>query len=284
MGLRINTNIMALQAQRHLREHTRRAQQAMERLSSGLRINRAGDDPAGLAISEGLKSRIRALEVAGRNAADGISMVQVAEGGLESVSELLIRMKELGVQALNGAMDDQQRGYLDREFQALKEEITRIAGASEFNGLHLLDGSQGSVNLQVGVDAGSSGVLQVSLGIDASAAGLGLDSLDVLFGTDASAGAAVAAIDAAINQVSGRRAGLGATQNRLESIIRLNANQAENLSAANSRIRDVDMAVEMAELTSAQIMQQMAVAVLAQAASQPNLVLVLLDGAFRRSR
>ena len=198
MGLRINTNIMALQAQRHLREHTRRAQKAMERLSSGLRINRAGDDPAGLAISEGLKARIRALDVAGRNAADGISMVQVAEGGLDSVSELLIRMKELGVQALNGAMDDQQRSYLDREFQALKEEITRIAGASEFNGLHLLDGSQGSVDLQVGVDAGGSGALTVALGIDASAAGLGIDGLDVLFGTDASAGAAVAGIDAAL--------------------------------------------------------------------------------------
>ena len=284
MGLRINTNIMALQAQRHLREHTRRAQKAMERLSTGLRINRAGDDPAGLAISEGLKARIRALEVAGRNAADGISMVQVAEGGLESVSELLIRMKELGVQALNGAMDDQQRSYLDREFQALKEEVTRIAGASEFNGLHLLDGSQGSVNLQVGVDAGGSGALSVTLGIDASAAGLGIDGLDVLFGTDASAGAAIAGIDAALDRISGHRAGLGATQNRLESIIRLNANQAENLSAANSRIRDVDMAVEMAELTRAQIMQQVAVAVLAQVQNQPNLVLRLMESSYRRSR
>ncbi len=284
MGLRINTNIMAMQAQRHLQNHTRRAQRAMERLASGLRINRAGDDAAGLAISEGLKSSIRALEVAGRNAADGISMVQVAEGGLDSISELLVRMRELGVQSLNGALDDQQRGYLDREFQALKEEISRIAGASEFNGVRLLDGSQGSVSLQVGITPGGPGVLQVDLGNDASAAGLGLGSLDVLFGTDASAGAALAGIDGALDQINSHRAGLGATQNRLESIIRLNANQAENLAAANSRIRDVDVALEMAELTSAQIMQQVAVAVLAQAVNQPNLILRLLDSGFRRGR
>ncbi len=284
MGLRITTNVMSLQAQRHLQNHTRRVLRAMERLSSGLRINRAGDDPAGLAISEGLKAQIRALEVAGRNAADGISLVQVAEGGLDTVSDLLVRMKELAVQARNGTLDDTQRGHLDREFQSLKAEIDRIAGSTEFNGHRLLDGSLGSLDLQVGTAAGGTGVLQVPLGIDGSAAGLGLDGLDILQAGDASAGAALTGLDAAIGMVSGHRAGLGAVQNRLESIIRLNANQAENLSAANSRIRDVDMAAEMAELTSAQIMQQAAVAVLAQANSQPNLILYLLDRSFGRGR
>ncbi|MBE0567301.1 MAG: flagellin FliC [Krumholzibacteria bacterium] len=282
MGLRINTNVMALQAQRHLREHTRRAHQAMERLASGLRINRAGDDPAGLAISEGLKGRIRALEVAGRNAADGISLVQVAEGGLDTVAEMLIRMKELAVQARSGALDDTQRSYLDREFQALKEEITRIAGATEFNGNRLLDGSLGTVTLGVGSGTGGSGLVTVGLGFDASAAGLGLGGLDILAAGDLSAGAALAGIDAAIDQVSGHRAGLGASQNRLESVIRMNASLAENLAAANSRIRDADVAAELAALTSARILQQAAVAVLAQAQRQPNLVLFLLDASSRR--
>ncbi len=278
MGLRINTNIMSLQAQRYLQQHTWRVQKSMERLASGLRINRGADDPAGLAMSEKLKHQIAALEVANRNAADGISLVQTAEGSYDTVSEMLIRMKELGVQSLNGALDDQQRSYLDKEFQSLKDEIDRVAASADFNGVHLLDGSAGTLSLMVGLSG--SDALAIDLGADSSAAGLGLGGLDILQATDGSARAAIDGIDAAIDLVSGRRADLGAQQNRLESVIRLNSNLGENLSAANSRIRDVDVAREMSELTSAQILQQAAVAVLAQANSQPNLILALLQRSF----
>lgn len=280
MGLRINTNIMAMQAQRHLYNATRRVQKSMERLSSGLRINRAADDPAGLAISERLKSQIAALEVAGRNAADGISLVQVAEGSLDTVSDLLIRMKELTVQSQNGTMSDQQRSYLDAEFQSLKEEVDRIAGSTEFNGVALLDGSSGSLNIQVGVQPGDT--LAIDLSSDSSAAGLGVDGEDIL--TVGGAAGAADALDQAMERISLHRAGLGASQNRLESVIRVNANLGENLAAANSRIRDVDVAREMAEFTSAQILQQAAVAVLAQATLQPQLILRLLDSSFSYRR
>ena len=276
MGLRINTNLMAIQAQRHLYNATLRVQKSMERLSSGLRINRAADDPAGLAISERLKSQIAALEVANRNAADGISLVQVAEGALDSVSDLLIRMKELTMQSRNGTVSDQQRTYLDAEFQTLMEEITRIGNATEFNGTNLLDGSQGVLAIQVGVGAGDT--VDIDLGIDGTSAGLGVDGSDIL--TSAGAAGAADLLDAAMDRVAGHRARLGASQNRFESIIRMNANLGENLSAANSRIRDVDVAKEMAELISAQIMQQAAVAVLAQANYQPQLILRLLDASF----
>jgi flagellin len=276
MGLRINTNIMALQAQRHLFNATRRVQKSMERLSSGLRINRAADDPAGLAISERLKSQIAALAVANRNAADGVSLVQVAEGALDTVSDLLIRMKELTVQSQNGTMSDQQRSYLDAEFQALGEEITRIAVATEFNGITLLDGTSGSLGIQVGIGAGDT--VAIDLTTDASGAGLGIDGADIL--TAGGAAGASDLLDAAMDRIAGQRAGLGASQNRFESIIRINANLGENLSAANSRIRDVDVAREMAEFTSAQILQQAAVAVLAQASRQPQLMLRLLDASF----
>ena len=276
MGLRINTNIMAIQAQRHLAEATRRFQKSMERLSSGLRINRAGDDPAGLAISERLKAQIRTLDVANRNAADGISLVQVAEGALDSVSDLLIRMKELSIQSRNGTMSDDQRTYLDAEFQSLMEEVTRIGNATEFNGNSLLDGSLGSLAIQIGLSA--SDYVNIDLGIDSTAGGLGIDGADIL--SEGGAGGAADLLDAAMDRIAGHRARLGATQNRFESIIRMNANLGENLSAANSRIRDVDVAKEMAEYTMAQILQQAGVAVLIQANTQPSLMLRLLDASF----
>lgn len=282
MGLRINTNVMSLRARRHLSLHTLRLTRSMERLSSGLRINRAADDPAGLAISERMKSQIRALEVLNRNAADGISLVQVAEGSLGDVSDLLIRMRELATQSLNGTLNDDQRGHLDREFQVLKEEVDRIAASTDFNGVALLDGSSGTLTLRVGIGSAAVGGLELDLGGDASAAGLGLDSLDILAATDGSARAAIDGVAAALESVSGQRARLGATQNRLESIIRLNSNLHENLSAANSRIRDVDIAAEVSELTSAQILQQVAVSILAQANRQPNLIVTLLERTFRR--
>lgn len=282
MGLRINTNLASLQAQRYLMEHTRKVGRAMERLASGLRINRAADDPAGLAMSEKLEAQIAALDVVGRNAADGISLVQTAEGGLETMGDLLVRLKELAVQSASGLLSDTERGYLQREFAELAKEVERTASATEFNGHRLLDGSLGGLSLHVGIGDKTSSDLVLDFGFDASAGGTGLD--DVSVGTLADAQAALDSLDGVIDTINRHRAGLGAAQNRLESIIRQNANLAENLAAANSRIRDADIAAEMSALTSSQIMQQMAVAVLAQANSQPSLVLTLIDRTFLRSR
>jgi len=272
VGIRINTNVAAMSARRYLYNATQRVSKSMERLSSGLRINRAADDPAGLAISERLKSQIRALDVASRNAADGISMIQVGEGALDETSNMLIRMKELAQQAQTGTLSDEQRGHLNVEFQELAAEITRIGEGTEFNGISLLDGSAGSVNIQAGIGSGGSSAIGVDLGSAFTADGLGLTGLDI----SAVGGGVLEGLDAALDTVNLGRAGFGAMQNRLESSIRVNQNMAENLSAANSRIRDVDIASEMSELTSAQILQQMAAAMLVQAAQAPSLALRLL--------
>jgi len=272
VGIRINTNVAAMSARRYLYNASQRVAKSMERLSSGLRINRAADDPAGLAISERLKSQIRALNQAGRNAADGISMISVGEGALDETSNMLIRMKELAQQAQTGTLSDEQRGHLNVEFQALIEEITRISDGTEFNGISLLDGSAGTVNIQAGIGAGGSSAIGVDLSGAFDGDGLGLTGLDISTVDPTVLGS----LDAAMDSVNLGRAGFGAMQNRLESSIRVNANMAENLSAANSRIRDVDIASEMSELTSAQILQQMAAAMLVQAAQAPSLALRLL--------
>ncbi len=276
MGLRITSNIMSLNVQRHLQRHTSRLTRSMERLSSGLRINRAADDPAGLAISERMKSQIRALDVLNRNAADGISAVQVAEGTMGNIGDLLIRMRELATQSMNGTLSDTDRSFLDLEFQSLKEEISASSQEASFNGLQLLDGSAGNLNLRVGVGSAAQGGMVLDMSQDTTASGLNIDTLDVLQASDASAAAAIDGINDAISQISGHRARMGAYQNRLESVIRQNSSLSENLSAANSRIRDVDIAKEMSEMTSAQILQQAAITVLAQANQQPNLILRLL--------
>lgn len=283
MGLRITTNVAAMTARRHLANATARVNRSLERLSSGYRINRAADDPAGLAMSERLRSQIRALQVGERNAGDGISLLQVAEGGLASVADLLIRLNELAEQARTGTVSNEQRGYLDQEFQALVDEIDRIAASVEFNGRNLLDGSGADTRIELGGGAGTG--ITVGLGGSFTAAALGLDQLTLAGDPAAWAEEPLAAIRTALQQVSAGRAAFGASQNRLESAIRLMRNQQENLSAADSRIRDVDYAAEMSELTSAQILQQMAVAVLAQAQRQPALALQLLglDRGGRRS-
>ncbi len=276
VGIRIGTNVAALTAMRHLANATNRVNRSMERLSSGLRINRAADDPAGLAMSEKLRAKIRALDVGVRNAGDGISMVQIAEGALGASSDLIVRLKELAEQAMNGTVSDEQRGYLNQEFHALVEEIDRIAVTTEFNGRYLLDGSGGNTGIQVGTGSQSGGQIDVAIGSSYSAAGLGLDNV-TLAGNPASwAVQPLDAIEAAMRMVSSGRAGFGATQNRLESSVRMMSIERENLSAADSRIRDVDYAAEVSELTSAQILQQMAVAMLAQASRQPALVLQLM--------
>ena len=275
MGIRINTNVSSINTRRHLANSTISFNKSMEKLSSGLRINRAGDDAAGLAISESLKSDIRALDQASRNAADGISLVQTGEGSLDEVSSILLRMKELAEQSLNGTLSNTDRGYLNNEFSALKSEIDRISDATEFNGVKLLDGTGGTIAIQVGIGTGTSDKVDIDLGLARSTAQLGLSAT-----IDAASGATTAMdqIDAAISSVTSARSDFGAIQNRLESSIRNINMTSENLAAANSRIRDVDVAKETSQMTSYQILQQAGVAMLAQANTTTGLAMNLLRG------
>ncbi len=274
MGIRINTNVASINTQRHLYNTTINFNKSMEKLSSGLRVNRAADDAAGLAISEGLRSDIRALEQASRNASDGISLVQTAEGALDEVSTILLRLRELTEQSLNGTLTDAERGYLDAEYQALLEEIDRIAASTEFNGISLLDSSGGSVAIQVGINTNAYDSIAVDLSTNRDSATLGLTT-GIGSATDATT--AMGQVLTAIDTVSAARSDFGAIQNRLESSIRNINNQAENLSAANSRIRDVDVANETSRLTSFQILQQAGISMLAQANMTTGLAMTLLS-------
>ena len=273
MGIRINTNISSLNTQRHLAKNSSAFAKSMEKLSSGLRINRAGDDAAGLAISEGLKSDIRALDQASRNAADGISLVQTAEGAMDEVSNILLRMKELSEQSLNGTLSNTDRGYLDAEYTALTDEIDRISDSTEFNGVSLLDSSGGSINIQVGIGTTSADRVAIDLSNDRDSTAL---TLTTAIDTATNAGTAMAQIDAAIATVTSARSDFGAVQNRLESSIRNIGMTSENLSAANSRIRDVDIAQETSRMTSFQILQQAGVSMLAQANMTSGLAMALM--------
>ncbi len=275
MGIRINTNISSINAQRHLYNASVDFNKSMEKLSSGLRINRASDDAAGLAISEGLKSDIRALDQASRNAADGVSLAQTAEGALDEVSNILLRMKELTEQSLNGTLGDSERGYLDSEYTALQGEIDRIAQSTEFNGIHLLDATGTNVNIQVGIGTQTYDSIAIDLSTNRDSANLGVSTA---IDTAGNAATAMGEIDTAIDTVSSARADFGAIQNRLESSIRNIANTSENLNAANSRIRDVDVASESAKMISSQILQQAGVSILAQANTVPSLAMTLLRG------
>ena len=270
MGLRVNTNIASMTSQRNLAGVSQRLQGNYARLSSGLRIATAADDAAGLGISERMRSSIRSYGAAGRNAQDGISMVQTAEGALNEVSNILNRMRELAVQAANGTMTTEDRATINTEFTALTSEIERIADETEFNGSNLLNAAA-TTNIQVGIDSGQ--VIGVSFG-DMQTAALAIADDDTL--TTANANTALAALDAAIGTVNTRRGSLGADQNRLQSAYVSIQNATENLSAAESRIRDVDVAYETADLSRNSIMQQAATAILAQANAQPQLALSLL--------
>jgi flagellin len=281
MGLRVNTNVASLNAQRHLYDTTSRFGKSMERLSSGLRINRSGDDAAGLAISESLKSDIRALQQASRNAADGISLVQTAEGSLDEVNSILLRLRELAEQAATETLGSKERDYLDSEFQELLDEINRISQTAEFNGIKLLDGTAQTLRVQVGIgtDANSSAVsIDLSQPMSADALDLTAGTVRIIGTNGDSARIAVGLITAATGVVSSMRANFGAAQNRFETSIRNIGMTAENLAAANSRIRDVDVALETSTMTSLQILQQAGVAILAQANQTSQLALNLLQG------
>ena len=275
MALRINTNIASINAQRNLADITKRLRGSFRRLSTGLRISTAADDAAGLAISERLRSQIRSLEQAGRNANDGISLVQTAEGGLNEVSSILIRLRELSIQSANGTVSGDDQDTLNAEFTSLVSEIDRITRSTEFNGINLLDGSSSTVTFQVGIGT-TAGIDTTSVSLESAlSTTLNLDTLDI--GSAGNTTLATTNIDAAINTVSRLRGRLGAVQNRLSSTIRNLGVQVENLSAAESRIRDVDVAFETAQLTRNSILQQVSIAILAQANLQPQIALSLLS-------
>jgi flagellin len=271
MGLRVNTNIASMTAQRYLAQVSSRLQGNFARLSSGLRIATAADDAAGLGISERMRAQIRSYTVAGRNAQDGVSLVQTAEGALQEVSNNLGRMRELAVQAANGTLTTNDRTTLDTEFQELIGEIDRLATQTKFNGVALLDGSTATLDIQVGISSGE--VITVSLA-DVTSATLAINLEDVT--TAANASAALAVIDTAIDTVTSSRGGFGAAQNRMTSAIASIAAAREAVAGAESRIRDVDVAQETADLTRNTILQQAATSVLAQANVQPQLALSLL--------
>ena len=278
MGLRINTNIPALVAQRNLRLNRTALDGTLERLSSGSRINHSGDDAAGLAISESIKAQMRGLKQAERNAQDGISVVQIAEGALGEVANVLIRLRELAVQAASDTVGQHERKFLDVEFQQLLAEIDRISNSTEYNGVPLLNGSGTTFEIQIGTqnnpvidrvklyDPYAADINSVALGINLASAG-----------DKTSAQNSLAALDNAINSVTSIRAEFGAMQNRLQSIINNISINQENLSSANSRIRDADIAVEASELTKNQILMQAGVAVLAQANTAMKSALRLLE-------
>ena len=285
MGLRINNNIAAFNAYRNLSVTDGQMSKSLEKLSSGYRINRAADDAAGLAISEGLRSQIGGLKVAVRNAQDGISVVQTAEGALNESQAILQRMRDLAVQAANGGSQDATaQAAADTEFQQLNAELDRIAGTTTFNGNGLLNGSFNGA-FQIDSSTATGSVIQVDITSSGVLSGLtitGVDSAGLVTGTadlttTANAVSAIGTLDTALKDVSTVRAKLGAYQNRFEHTIN-NLNVAlENLSASESRIRDVDMASEMVNFTKSQILTQAGTAMLAQANQAPQSVLKLLQ-------
>ena len=277
MGLRISTNVTTLNAQKSLRNTQNGMERSLARLSSGYRINQAADDAAGLAISENLRGNIRGLKQASRNSEDGVSLVQVAEGGLNEISNMLIRLRELGVQAASDTIGETERKFLDVEYQQLKSEIQRIAEVTEFNGRDLLNGTGGIIDIQVGVH---NDPFKDRISFNSSAANSTLESLALTaesLATKEQAQSSLSTVDSAMTSVNAMRANFGAMQNRLNSTIANLGIAHENLSAANSRIRDTDVASETAELTRNSILMQAGVSVLGQANQAQQIALKLLS-------
>lgn len=276
MGMRIATNIPALNVQRNLHGLNIDMGTTMARLSSGYRINKASDDAAGLAISENLKAQIRGFKQANRNANDGISLVQVAEGGLNEVTSMLTRLRELAVQAASDTIGDRERAFVDIEYQQLKEEIDRVAQTTQFNGTPLLNGQGGLLDIQIGVN---NVEFQDRITYDAQTSNASIEAMQLLdqsvIGKE-QARNSLAFVDDAINYVNGIRANLGAVQNRLQTVSQTLQVTDENFSAANSRIRDTDIAEESSHLARNNVLLQAATAVLAQANQQQQLALKLL--------
>ncbi len=263
MSLRINTNLASINAQRQLAVNERRNLHAMKALASGSRITSAADDAAGLAISENLRAQSKGNRVAKRNAEDAISFIQVGEGSLNEINNILVRLRELGVQSASDTVGDTEREFIDQEAQQLLSEVDRIAESTRFGDKHLLNGTLDELEFQVGADGSENSVIRYQSNADATASSLGVDGLSL----DNKSGSrdALDVIDEAIYQVGSMRANFGALQNRLDSTVSNLDTQHESMQAAYSRIRDADIAAESAELTSAQILQQASIGMLAQA-------------------
>jgi flagellin len=274
MGLRINTNIPAINTTRQINRTTARLTKSFQRLSSGLRINTAADDAAGLAIAEGFRSQVLGNRVAQRNSQDGISLVQTAEGVLSETTNILQRIRELAVQSASGTISDVNRAALQSEVSQLIEQLDDIASDTEFNGVSLLTGTPSTITIQAGANIGQTLVLTLT----------GADSVDLAIDTGfaisalAQAATAIEQVDSAIATVSSIRAGLGATQNRLEFTIATLAIQEENAAASESRIRDANVALETIEFTRNQILVNAGISVLAQANLLPQVALRLISG------
>lgn len=274
MGLRINTNMPSISAQRVLNVQSKRMDHATKALASGSRIVNASDDAAGLAISESLKGQTRGIAQARNNAFNAGSAIQVSEGGLNEINNILIRIRELGIQAASDNIGDKERGFLNEESKNLLQEADRIAKSTRFGDKMLLDGSGGEQEYHVGAFAGEENVIKFNLDSNATASELGIDGISV---EDKSAARdALGTVDEALEKLGVLRANFGAIQSRLDATTSNLDIQYENLSAANSRIRDTDVAKESAEIASAQILQQAAVGVLAQANQFPSVALKLV--------
>lgn len=276
MGMRITTNLASINSQRTLTSSQRELQKSFAQLSSGSRITKAADDAAGLGISEQLKSQIRSYSQASRNANDGISMIQVAEGGLGEVSNIMTRMRELGIQAASDTVGDRERGYINQEVQQLKSEVERISKTTRFGNTNLLDGTGQEFQIQVGInnDSFEDRISFDSSVLNATTAELGVEGID--FSSKEGAQEALMIVDDAQNKLSSFRANLGALQNRFQSTIENLGAQHENLSAANARIRDTDIASATAEAARNQVLLQASSSVLTQANQIPSLALKMI--------
>lgn len=276
MGLRIATNVAAMNARKNMYSTSNNLERSMARLSSGYRINQAADDAAGLAISENLKAQIRGLRQASRNASDGISLVQIAEGSLNEVSNMLIRLRELAIQSSSDTIGDTERKFVDVEYQQLKSEIQRITENTSYNGFELLNGTGGIIDIQVGVQ---NDPFEDRISFNASAANSSLEALGLTaesVGNKEAAQNSINVVDSALVSVNAIRANFGAMQNRLSSTVNNLGVTDENFSAANSRIRDTDIATESSEMMRNTILQQAAVSILSQANNSQQLALKLL--------
>ncbi|EQC50268.1 putative flagellin protein [Bacteriovorax sp. BSW11_IV] len=276
MGLRINTNVSSLSAQRTLGVNNTQQADTLGKLSSGTRIVKSADDAAGLAISEKLKAQIRSTNQAERNANDGISMIQTAEGGLSEISNILVRLRELSIQSASDTVGDSERKFTDLEYQNLKQEVERISQVTEFNGKKLLNGAGDKYDFQIGInnDDFQDRISFDAAQLNSSISQLGIDGLGVESKENAQVG--LESLDNAIQMVSGQRAELGAKQNRLTSTIQNLQVNSENLSAANSRIRDTDYAAETAKKTKLDILTNAGTSVLAQSNAQGQAALKLI--------
>ncbi len=274
--MRITTNVASLNAQRSMVTNSREMNKTMSQLSTGSRITKAGDDAAGLAISENLKAQIRSYTQASRNANDGISMIQTAEQGMGEISNIITRVRELGIQAGSDTIGDQERGFIQKEVDALKSEVQRVAESTTFGSRKLLDGTGGIYDIHIGVGANESTdwISYDAAVSDVTTGNLGISDID--FSSKDGARAGLAALDEAQKNVNGSRATLGALQNRLSSTVDVIGTMNENMSAANSRIRDTDVAMSSSELARNNVLLQATTSTLAQANQLPQMALKLI--------